>query len=953
MGSTTPTSKLTNGDPTIEPAKKHPAIPLFSRPKSALERDDWTVDLPSTEHVSFFRATDWSASLLGPLESWSLALRLQTFTLFADSRSSCIYWGPDKVAIYNEHFAVLAGGAHPYLMGKTFKQGFPELWGDIKDKFDLAEMTGVSEDVMEIPLFTERNGFVEETYFTGLFIPIRDMDGRVGGHYNSTHEVTKQIIAERRSSMFKRLTIPSHLHEGTLSEYVIPFLESNPRDVTMALLYEVDEETSNDCQVFLRGSIGVPVGHEIAVEKANLNSSKGLIPLLREAKSGILTLPVDQTFDGVEWRGFNEPSKHFSILSLSCVGRLFGFLVVGANPRRAVDDDHQQFMRDLAIKISNVAASIVTTEESRLRAERLEKELTDRERQIRFMATNASVGMQQLSVEGDTIWANEQYYQLTGHPRPEEAQYKFSFLDVFHEEDIDKARDSWSRLIGGEPNVSIELRLKRVFVPLSGDPEPACLLALSFPYIEDGKVHSIMTCTTDVSQLKWAESIEARKAADAREAKRQQEEFIDIVSHEMRNPLSAIFQCADMIQLSLAECETKTSPDELFSALQSNADAAATILMCANHQKRIVDDVLTLSKLEYMMLSVSPRPVQPATLVERALRMFDADIKSHDIQVTIDAEPSLEENNVDWVLCDPSRVAQIFINLLTNAIKFTRTEPDRQINIRYGATPSHPRNMFPDNICWAPSQKKLDDLTDGPEWGDGELLYLSLSVTDTGVGMTSEEIKKLFNRFKQASSRTSIKYGGSGLGLFISQKLTEKQGGEIGVSSTGKGSTFVFYVKARRTVPENPSIASQIYRTTKVRSTSISSRSQANRVDLNKIHVLLVEDNLVNQKVLCKQLRNAGCIVHIANHGVEALEFIRETPLWYQQQPECKQLDIILMDWEMPIMDGLTCSREIRALQEAGKIMRHVEILAITANARQEQIQNALDSGIVRFRMGT
>jgi CheY-like chemotaxis protein len=121
------------------------------------------------------------------------------------------------------------------------------------------------------------------------------------------------------------------------------------------------------------------------------------------------------------------------------------------------------------------------------------------------------------------------------------------------------------------------------------------------------------------------------------------------------------------------------------------------------------------------------------------------------------------------------------------------------------------------------------------------------------------------------------------------------------------------------------------------------------------MHVLLVEDNTVNQRVVQAQLKKAGCVVYIANHGVEALEIIRESDLWHENvgtassgggSDDIKHLDIILMDWEMPIMDGLACSREIRSLQKAGKIVRHVEIIGTTANAREEQVRIAVESGI-------
>jgi len=328
--------------------------------------------------------------------------------------------------------------------------------------------------------------------------------------------------------------------------------------------------------------------------------------------------------------------------------------------------------------------------------------------------------------------------------------------------------------------------------------------------------------------------------------------------------------------------------------------------------------------------------------------MFEQELLSHDITLKTITDASLKNNNIDWVFCDESRVQQILINVLTNAIKFTKLETTREIYVRYGVTLSNPREAFSD-MFWAPNKGSMGDLTNNPDWGLGRSLYLTLTVTDTGVGMSEEEIKKLFGRFEQASERTSIRYGGSGLGLFVSQKLAEKQGGEIGVKSeTNKGSTFAFYIKSRETTKEFgmlPTAPSQF--ASPLRSVTSPEGSNIYVSDLKKMHVLLVEDNLVNQKVVLRQLLKAGCIVSLANHGVEALEVLRGSDLWYEKVPEAKHLDIILMDWEMPIMDGLTCSREIRKLQAVRKLTRHIEILATTANARPEQIQTALDSGIV------
>ena len=685
--------------------------------------------------------------------------------------------GAHRVAIYNEAFIPLAGKTHPMLMGATFKQGFPEIWQHFEQVFNLAEFTGQASIVNDMEMFVERNGFLEEAFFNGNFIPLRGDTGKIEGFYNGVHEVTRAKINERRRIMLNGLHMPSPEDKRRLTSHVIPMLKENPWDFPMAMIYKVDDTLPGPCPLVLRGNIGFPEHHPLAVEVADISSDVGLMPLMRKARWKMLTVPVDESFDGVKWSGFGEPSRHVTILPISDPGRLYGFLIVGANPRRPLDEDYHQFMQDLGTKISSMAGSILNAEETRKREASLQRELADRMRQIRYMAENASVGMQYIAVDGSLIWANDEYYRLTDHPRGEESQFPLSFMDVFVDEDQAKAMENWKRLVQGESSISTEMRLKRMFNPPSGDPEPAIVLIHSFRVVEEGRLKSLMAFTTDVSAFKWAEASEARKAAAAQEAKRQQEEFIDFVSHELRNPLSAIFQLAETIITSFPADGNAITQSQLIDALNGNIDNAKTILMCAKHQKRIVDDVLTLSKLEYTMLSVSPLPVQVPELVDKWMKMFESQLLSADITIKTRAHASLDSLNDDWILCDESRVQQIFINLMTNAIKFTKAESRRQIEVQFGVTASNPRESFSKDIKWAPNHREVEDLTEHPEWGLGEPLYFTISVTDTGIGMTNEEIKKLFGRFKQANARTSIKYGGSVSTLSTSPHWTSFQAG--------------------------------------------------------------------------------------------------------------------------------------------------------------------------------
>jgi CheY-like chemotaxis protein len=333
----------------------------------------------------------------------------------------------------------------------------------------------------------------------------------------------------------------------------------------------------------------------------------------------------------------------------------------------------------------------------------------------------------------------------------------------------------------------------------------------------------------------------------------------------------------------------------------------------------------------------------------------------------------------------------------TNAIKFTKDCPTRNITITLGASSTRPQKLW-NFVRFTKEDDSATDLLDGPEWGDGNKTVLWLKVEDTGCGMTVEEQKKLFSRFSQATPRTHVKYGGSGLGLFISKTLAKLQGGAIGVTSQAAvGSTFAFYVSARTAHPPSgwsPHAHPGLQRN---QSTDVAMRA-------TKLSVLIVEDNLVNQKVLRKQLQMYGWDVSVAGDGEQALEWLknsvywRGTPRWVENgkakeidgsKPDDgrHELDIILMDIEMPVMDGLTCARTIRMYEQQGLlgppshrndqperlIRQHtissispissfgkassftrrqsihsfrLPILAVSANARMEQVDHSLAAGM-------
>lgn len=586
------------------------------------------------------------------------------------------------------------------------------------------------------------------------------------------------------------------------------------------------------------------------------------------------------------------------------------------------------------------------------------------EQKFAKFAKSAPVGIFSLAPNGDYLYCNDKWFDILQIPK---GQGKLSWMstsrDLWYDADMQAILDTWNVLVVQKQPTTLECRLKRPWKSKNAsdtEGQSQAWVALSaYPELaDDGSVRCVMGCLSDISHFKWAEELQKRGMEEAIAAKRSQEQFIDMTSHEIRNPLSAVIQCSDAIMLvrnlhrnrshrkliaclhmqTLEETKPLLTDEALRKANTSCIENATIIVSCALHQKRIVDDILTLSKLDSKLLQIAPMTVEPTKLVQDALKMFEAEAQRADVQIKLEVDKSLTAMKIESLIVDPSRLLQVLINLLTNAIKFTKTEPRREVTIHLATFAERPPDMF-QSVDYIPTRTFGDDTTLGSGWGTGDPVYVHLAVHDTGRGLDDVEKKLLFLRFSQASPKTHVQYGGSGLGLFISRELTELQGGEIGVASqSGVGSIFAFFVKARRA--RKPTNQTQINRTSVHAITGWTPAS---------LHILIVEDNLINQKVLSKQLRQLGSTVHVANHGGEALTFLKTSRLWKGQAASGTPLSIILMDVEMPVMDGLECARTIRALQRDGSIRDHVPIIAVSANARGEQQVQAKAAGMVRL----
>ena len=958
---------------------------------------DWTrlpVTTAMPPHIQFARSIAWEQTSLGPIELWSSDLRQMCNLIMASPHPAAMYWGPDLIAIYNEAYILLAGQKHPSLMGQSYKDAWAEIWDDVKDVFANARVTGEATMKDDDCLFIQRNGFLEETYFSWSIIPMVGSNGGVMGLYNPAFEKTRRKIAERRMLTLREVgeRTASARDVKAFWKQVIGSFEVNEFDSPCLLLYSVADEADSDAssmhsssamatrQCFLEGTLGVPEDHIAAPDQIDLRDGmEGFGPVFREVmktdRPVVLEAGNDgdlppQLLDNLAPRGFRDQVRAVVVCPIhpTTGDVVLGFLVLGINPRRPYDDDYALFVQLLSRQLATSLASVVLFEEEIRRGQRAAKlaaqdrielsaQLAQRtaeaiESETRFtrMAEFAPVGMFIAGSDGRITFANDTWYEISRVPRDMESDSRHeadSWMDAIHPQDRTLVDQIWEEVVVRKKPMSSEFRFKAQWEDRKGNRGDTWVLLAAYPEkYADGRLKGVFGSLTNISPQKWAEGLQTRKMEEAVEMKRQQENFIDITSHEMRNPLSAILQCSDEITNSLARYKDNdgTGMENIpAQVLASCLDAAQIINLCSQHQKRIVDDILTLSKLDSKLLLVTPVDAQPLTVVQRALKMHEGELQAADIQMRFQVRESWKAMGLDWVRFDPSRVLQVLINLTTNAIKFTGTEKKRTITVSIGASREKPTNRGEEGVKYFPTRSKRVISLDEEDWGHGDVVYVHFAVQDTGRGLNPEEKKMLFLRFSQASPRTHVQYGGSGLGLFISRELTELQGGEIGVESeAGEGSTFAFYVAARRSTPPPDTDGG-----TGVKRSPQKTNGVVGKQGVAVKKVLIVEDNLVNQRVLQKQLKNLGTEVHLANHGGEALDKLRKSTYWAANNGKGIELGVVLMDQEMPVMDGLTCTRKIRGLEAEGKLTGHVPIIAVTANARAEQVQTALDAGMV------
>jgi len=417
-------------------------------------------------------------------------------------------------------------------------------------------------------------------------------------------------------------------------------------------------------------------------------------------------------------------------------------------------------------------------------------------------------------------------------------------------------------------------RSERVFMNNKGESLPIIKSVIKITY--NGQP-ALLECFTDISNLKKAEE-QLRMMSIAEKANQAKSDFLSRMSHEMRTPMNAI--------IGMTKIAEKTND---VSRLKH---CLSTINTSSVHLLGIINDVLDMSKIEAGKFELENIPMNIEKMIMKVSDIIIDNLEKKNQKLNINMAKNLE---MDYI-ADDLRLSQVITNLLSNAVKFTPEKGE---------------------ITLAVEKTGSNDIFN----------TLRFSVTDTGIGMTKEQIARLFNAFEQADGSISRKFGGTGLGLAISKNIVEKMGGRIWVESDeGLGSVFIFEVNLER-APVQEGAAHE--------SPGIISDTSVEIPDLSGVKILLAEDMEINREIFISLLEETHITIDTAENGTIAVSKFRKNPDKY---------DLIIMDVQMPEMDGYEATRTIRAMDTPKA--KNIPIIAMTANAFREDVDRCLKAGM-------
>lgn len=489
-----------------------------------------------------------------------------------------------------------------------------------------------------------------------------------------------------------------------------------------------------------------------------------------------------------------------------------------------------------------------------------------RESEERFRATvdYASVGVCVFDLDGKIQQANPAFCEIVEHTNDELIQQ--DIFSITHPDDRAKKHDEIKRMLEGEIPA---FRAEKRYVCKSGK-DVWVQNSISLIRDVEGEPINIVAVVTDITDEKKLQDDLSKAKNQAEIANIAKSRFLANMSHEIRTPLTAILGFANLLK------DTK---------LRSTTRGEYLDIICrsGNSLSQLIDDILDLSKIEMGYFEIENTEFSLANLIHESISLLQIKAQQKGITLTMDQTLTVPKH----IFSDSKRLRQILINMVGNAVKFTE-KGSVHVNVDY--------------------VNEKD--------GKG---FLTIKVRDSGLGLTGEQKDRLFKPFSQADNTMARKYGGTGLGLELSRRMSRALGGDVELldSVIGEGSTFLIKIK---TSPVQQKVA------------HAPTASSTTPSDLTGIRVLLVDDSIDNQLLIKFLLQKCGAQVDVANNGEAGVEKALK-----------QNFDIVLMDIQMPLLDGYQATEQLR---HSGF---NKPIIALTAHAMTEDRDRCMAAGCTYY----
>lgn len=505
-----------------------------------------------------------------------------------------------------------------------------------------------------------------------------------------------------------------------------------------------------------------------------------------------------------------------------------------------------------------VVLDVTSQVEARHSVEQQQKKVQESEARFRQLADSMPQIVWTARPDGILNYTNRRWTQYSGSDDPE------AWINFVHPEDLKRVEEEWMHSVRTGLAYEIEFRLHRK----DGTYRWHLVRAVQI-FDSIGRVSNWFGTCTDIQDQKEVQVEVSIAKAAAEMANSAKTAFLANMSHEIRTPLAAILGFTDLLNTSNLQAEEKKYLD--------------VIIRNSHMLTRVIDDILDISKIEAGKLDIEKIAFSPTRVLNEVVDLFQEKASGKGISVQLSIDSSVPSE----LISDPSRLRQILINIIGNAVKFT--------------------------------SKGRVDVTASAQTISSDQLCLSIQVKDTGVGLDSEQAKKLFQPFTQAETASNRKFGGTGLGLVISKKLAQALGGQLQLlqCAPNQGCTFEISIQTKRVTAVQG-----------LQKTIETAKTPQKKNRLRGLRILGVDDSVDNRALLQHFLKREAADYDEAESGEMALSKINGG-----------DFDVILMDIQMPGIDGYEAVRILR--QQGYK----KPIIALTAHAMAEERRRTLESG--------